>query len=361
MNFDPDQPSPTDAGVFGLPRVPPKEGGVVLVPVPFEATVSYCKGTSLGPKAILEASQQVDLFDAETGCPYEAGITMLPEDPQVLQWDHDGRRAVDQVHRSDSDEARAEANAIGAKLNQWVQETVGQWIDKKCVVGTIGGEHAVSFGAIAAHAERWPGLGVLQLDAHADLREAYEGLRWSHASVMWNVLRELPAVGRLVQVGVRDFGRSELLTILDAPDRIRTSFGERLALAQADGVPWSSLAAQVVEGLPEHVYLSIDIDGLDQGLCPHTGTPVPGGLGFYQAVALVAAVAQSGRRIVGFDLVEVAPGPTGDDWDGNVGARLLYKVIGWTLRSQGRRPHSLFADQRYIRANGPNIKGASRP
>jgi hypothetical protein len=112
-------------------------------------------------------------------------------------------------------------------------------------------------------------------------------------------------------------------------------FDAELARRRFDGESWSSVVREIVDALPQYVYLSFDIDGLDPTLCPHTGTPVPGGLQFQEACALLSAVAKSGRTIVGFDLCEVAPGPDGDEWDGNVGARLLYKMVGATLRSRG--------------------------
>jgi len=138
-----------------------------------------------------------------------------------------------------------------------------------------------------------------------------------------------------VQVGIRDFGEAEFVAIEAGGGRVRTFFDADLARRRFDGEPWSSVVREIVDALPEHVYLSFDIDGLDPTLCPHTGTPVPGGLQFQEACALLAAVARSGRTIVGFDLCEVAPGPDGDEWDGNVGARLLYKMVGATLRSRG--------------------------
>jgi agmatinase len=142
-------------------------------------------------------------------------------------------------------------------------------------------------------------------------------------------------VGKLVQVGVRDLGAAEAAYIRESGGRVVTHFDATLTRARFEGVPWMRQVERIVEGLPELVYLSFDIDGLDPTLCPHTGTPVPGGLSFAEAGALLAGVVASGRRIVGLDLDEVAPGPDGDEWDGNVGARLLYRMIGWTLRSQG--------------------------
>ena len=149
---------------------------------------------------------------------------------------------------------------------------------------------------------------------------------------MENVMR-LEGVGRIVQVGIRDFCEEEVERIAHSAGRVRTFFDVQLAAARSRGALAESFAS-AVSALPEAVYVSFDIDGLNPSLCPHTGTPVPGGLSFHEASALLGAVAQSGRRIVGFDLNEVAPGDGDDEWDANVGARLLYKLIGWTLASQ---------------------------
>ena len=147
-------------------------------------------------------------------------------------------------------------------------------------------------------------------------------------------MRRLPKVAKLVQVGIRDLCEEEHERIEDSRGRIVTHFNSALADATLLGTPFSELCAAICDDLPERVYLSFDIDGLDPALCPHTGTPVPGGLSFQQINFLLRAVVSAGKRIVGFDLTEVAPGPQGDEWDANVGARVLYKMIGWTLKSQ---------------------------
>ncbi|HFE47628.1 MAG TPA: arginase, partial [Nannocystis exedens] len=159
-----------------------------------------------------------------------------------------------------------------------------------------------------------------------------------HASIMDNVLRRCPGVQRLVQVGIRDYCEEEAAAITAAGSRVQAFFDRDLAKRSFAGEPWNETIAAILRSLPEEVYISFDIDGLRPDLCPNTGTPVPGGLSFYQAVALIVALGRSKRRIIGFDLCEVAPSridPT-DEWDGNVGARILYQLCGWTLRSQGR-------------------------
>ena len=339
--FNPNGASTPGSGVYGL-LTPVDEAAVILVPVPFDATTSYRRGTAGGPAAILEASRQVDLFDLQTGRPYEAGIAMLPEDPQFHVWNEAARAAADPVIAEggvwpDQPELAAcaeEVDRIGAAVNERVYQTVKAWLDRGRLVGLVGGDHSTPFGAIQAASERWPGLGVLHIDAHADLRVAYEGFTWSHASILHNVLARLPGVGALVQVGIRDLCEEEYLAIEAGQGRVWTHFDLRLAEARAGGQTWAAQVAEILRPLPDQVYITFDIDGLDPVLCPHTGTPVPGGLSFSDAVTLIQAVVQSGRRIVGFDLNEVAPGPDGDEWDANVGARMLYKLIGFALMSQ---------------------------
>ena len=338
--FDPSSAA-RHGGIYGLP-FEPEASRVVLVPVPWEATVSYGAGTAGGPQAILAASRQVDLLDRETGRPYEAGIAMLPIPGEVRAWsDEARRRALPVIERGGPGQdpelhrAVAEVDALGGRMNGWVHAQASRWLAQDRIVGVVGGDHSVPFGAIRAVAEKHPGVGILHVDAHADLRHAYEGFHWSHASIMNNVLREIPGVARIVQVGIRDFCDEEDVLIRENPARLRTYFDPDLRRLLFEGESWARLAGRIVADLPQRVYVSFDIDGLDPSLCPHTGAPVVGGLSFPEAVALLRTVAESGRRIVGFDLNEVTPDPEGrSDWDGNVGARLLYKEIGFALLSQ---------------------------
>jgi agmatinase len=340
MTFDPSAAASPGSGVFGLPHSE-ADAAVVLVPVPYEATTSYRGGAARGPAAILDASRQVDLFDVETGRPYQDGIHMLPIPERVIAIDRAARRhAADVIaaggvsdDRPDLADAAAQVNAASAEVNAWVEREVQRLFRAGKKVGIVGGDHSVAFGAIAAHARAFPGLGLLHVDAHADLRRAFEGFEHSHASILYNVMERLPDVARLVQVGIRDVSDEEMAYAARSPERIVMHHDATLSAARFEGEPWAAQVRRIVEPLPRDVYVTFDVDGLDPTLCPHTGTPVPGGLSFQEATALVAGVVRSGRRIVGFDLVEVAPGPEGDDWDGNVGARLLYKIIGWMLRS----------------------------
>ncbi len=334
-DFDPSGPAAYD-GIYGLPYTP-DEARVVVIPVPWEPTTSYRKGTRGGPSAILEASRQVDLFDIELGKPYEAGIAMLDVEPDILAWNAEASAASQPVidaggaQGDTSLESKlARANELCRALDARVEAIATKWLDRGKLVGLVGGDHASPFGLMRAVAARHPGMGVLHFDAHADLRDAYEGFERSHASIMFNVHQDIPQIGKIVQVGVRDLSEDEHALASSSP-RIASFYDADIARRTFDGEPFGTIAREIAESLPKEVYVSFDIDGLDPAFCPNTGTPVPGGLGFREACAVLSAVARSGRKIVGFDLNEVA----GEgEWDAIVGARMLYKLIGFTLLSE---------------------------
>ena len=169
--------------------------------------------------------------------------------------------------------------------------------------------------------------------AHADLRDAYEGFTCSHASIMHNAL-QLPQVSRLVQVGIRDYCGAEVELAQRSGGRVVQFDDYKLARNAFEGVAWGTQCDAIIEQLPENVYVSFDIDGLSPDNCPGTGTPVPGGLSYREAVYLLARLAESGRRIVGFDLTEVSPADNDGEWNANVGARVLYKLCNLTLKTK---------------------------
>ena len=341
--FDPNAAAAPGSGIFGLSSTE-DSAAFVLVPVPFDATTSYRRGAAGGPDAIVEASRQIDLFDLDLGRIYESGIALISRseaaEAQFRRWNERAgelaRPIIEAggIAEGESVQALEEVNGICAALNRQVEGEVRGLLERGKTVGLIGGDHATPFGSMAAHAAHCPGMGILHIDAHADLREAFEGFEWSHASIMFNAVKRLSGVSRLVQVGIRDFCEAEYDLIRGSGGRIRTHFWSALSRSLSDGRSWTELCRAVSEDLPENVYVSFDIDGLDPALCPNTGTPVPGGLSFDQANRLLEVVVRDGHRIVGFDLNEVAPGPDGDEWDANVGARMLYKLIGWTRMSR---------------------------
>lgn len=339
QGFDPGGAAVYD-GIYGLPHSV-AEASVVVVPVPWDATTSYLPGTAEGPAAILEASRQVELFDVTTGRPYEAGIAMQPIPADIVAWNTEARRLAVPIIEAGGDlsgdaslaENLRRVNEFGDRVNAHVYAATRALLDAGKLPVVLGGDHSTPYGAIRACAERHPGLGVLHFDAHFDLRVAYEGFTWSHASIMQNVL-VLGDVGRIVHVGIRDFSEAEYELSRGSGGRSVGFLDAKLKERADAGEPWARIAEGIAAELPQTIFVSFDIDGLDPVLCPGTGTPVPGGLAFHQAVAVIAAAVRRGCRIVGCDLNEVAPRDGDGEWNANVGARMLYKVIGYALMSR---------------------------
>lgn len=334
MPFDPDAAATPGSGIYGLPSTR-EESRIVLIPVPFDATTSYRPGTAKGPKAIFEASMQVDLLEPRFGRVYEKGLYLEKPRRRVAKLSREARELAQPIINAGGVSTRkhakalARVNAMCEEVHESVYAQAAQVLQAGKVPALIGGEHSVSFGAIRACAERHTEFGVLQLDAHMDFRPAFEGFTWSHASIMHNVLTRLPEVTRLVQIGIRDFGEGEWAFAKSQGERVSINFDHIWAASLAEGRRLEELAKPAIERLPGKVYVSIDIDGLDPSLCPHTGTPVPGGLSFHQARMIIGWLKDSGRQVVGFDLVEVAPGNKSEpEWDANVGARILYAMCG---------------------------------
>jgi agmatinase len=344
MSFDPNAPAKPGSGVFGLPH-DESEAQVVLVPVPWEATTSYGGGASDGPRAILEASAQVDLFDLDVEKPYAAGIHMLDEPESIIAANGKGKALAERIIEAGGAgedrellEALAKVNALSEQVNEWVKRETARLLDAGKIVGIVGGDHSVPFGALQALAAKHPSFGVLHFDAHSDTRRAYEGFEHSHASIMFNVLERVPQVTKLVQVGIRDVCEEEIDFCRSQGARVRMFSDRELVKRRHAGEPFAKTVKDIVKELPAEVWVSFDIDGLDPRFCPHTGTPVMGGLEPSDVVAILREVALAGKRIVGFDLNEVAPNQSdeNDEWDGNVGARMLYKLVAFTLASQGK-------------------------
>jgi agmatinase len=327
--LDPNAPADPGAGLYGL-SVPPDEAAAVAIPVPFDATCSYRRGAARGPAAILRASHQVELRDLVFGEPWRSGICMLAPDPRL---------AAIQEEAGAEGASLARRNELSAELNAIVEREVGAVLDRGALPVVVGGDHSVPFGAFAAVTARHPGLGILHFDAHSDLREAYEGLTFSHASILFNAMTRLDGIARLVQVGIRDPGPAELERIESSGGRIQTLFDHVWARAKLAREDLRALVQRALEPLPEEIWITFDVDGLDPSLCPGTGTPVPGGLTWHEVALWLEEVGASGRRVLGADLVEVAPGyePAGQDsLDAMVGARLLYRLIGTAIRSQDK-------------------------
>lgn len=264
-----------------------EEAGIIILPVPFDAGSTWLKGSNSGPLAILEASPNLEFFDIETGTEvYREGIhtvaAIRASQPEML---------VESVY--------------GAAAGH---------LEAGRFVVTVGGNHTVCLGSVKAHAEVYKDLTVLQLDAHADLREEYDGSRYNHACIMARIGEFCP----FVQVGIRSMDVSEM----DAMNVDRTFFAHDIH----DSMSW---IPDAVDLLNEHVYITIDLDVFDPGIMPSTGTPEPGGLGWYQVLDLLREVAGQ-RKIVGFDVVELRPGANkAPDF---LAAKLIYKLLSYIRR-----------------------------
>ena len=338
--FDPSQPGQADQSLFGLPFTA-DQSQIIIIPVPWEVTVSYGSGASKGPKAILNASSQVDLHHQEYPELWKLGIH-LDNSTQTKNWKKESKKlkklaqpiiqALENGHDINQDKTlqanQQTINNACQKLNQQVCEQTQKWLQKNKLVALLGGDHSTPLGYYQALAIQHDNFGILHLDAHMDLRIAYEGFTYSHASVMYNAL-QINQITKIVQVGIRDFCQQEAHTAQTNRIIVHTDTDQKAA--QYTGTTWAQQCDNIIAQLPQKVEVSFDIDALQSWYCPNTGTPVPGGIAFEQATYLLSKLANSNKQIIGFDLVEVAPGQ--DDWDGNVGARLLYHLCGMLAKN----------------------------
>jgi len=341
-NFDPNQPGLADATIFGLP-FDAENSEIIVIPVPWEVTVSYGSGASKGPEAILEASYQVDLMHEEFPELWKLGI-YFDEIPQELKKNSKKYKKLVSpiIELLEAGELlenhpkflkkQKQINDACQEMVKWVNERTTFWQNQNKLVVLIGGDHSTPLGYYQALAKKHGNFGILHLDAHLDLRIAYEGFTYSHASIMYNTL-SIKNVEKILSVGIRDFCEQEVGVAKKHNKRIKVISENHLKGNQFNGINWDKQCDEIIAQLPEKVCISFDIDGLDPKFCPNTGTPVPGGLEFHQATYLMNKLVASGKTIIGFDLVEVAPGKN-DDWDGNVGARMLFHMCGALAKSQ---------------------------
>lgn len=333
--FNPDENGLIFHGIFGLP-FNAEESKLVLVPVPWEATVSYKGGTAEGPKAILDASQQIDLYDPINPNGWKKGIAMQ-EISASIQSDNKITREktlkyFDKYVNGEIDlNLQLEINKDCLNLKNKVKEITTNLLNENKIVGIVGGDHSVPLGYLESLSLKYENFGVLHIDAHADLRDSYEGLTYSHASIFFNALK-IKNISKIVQIGIRDFCAQEYKLVQKEKDRIAFFTEYEIKKAAFEGITLKEKFGEVIACLPQNVYISFDIDGLIPYLSPNTGTPVIGGFTVEEIVFLIEEIIDSGRTIIGFDLSEVAKGA--DEWDGNVGARILYKLCLLTLKSQ---------------------------
>ncbi len=343
QNFDPSQPGLADATIFGLP-FSAEQSEIIIIPVPWEVTVSYGSGASDGPQAILDASFQVDLNHQDFPELWKLGM-FYAEIPKEWKSNSDKNKALAQPiiealeagqdlnNHSNLLNDLATINSVCSDLHHQVKETVLYWMNQGKKVVLLGGDHSTPLGYYEALATKYDNFGILHLDAHMDLRIAYEGFTYSHASIMYNAL-QIPQISKIVQVGIRDFCEQEVAVVKNEKGRVLINTDSDLKKETFEGKTWQQQCDTIITSLPQRVCISFDVDGMYPWYCPNTGTPVPGGFSFEQATYLFNKLAESGKEIIGFDLVEVAPGDN-DDWDGNVGARMLFHMCGVLAKNNG--------------------------
>lgn len=340
-NFDPNVVGNPNNNIFGLP-FSEAESALVLLPVPWEVTVSYGAGTSRAAEHIWKASIQVDLLDTDVPDGWKKGFYLRETNKKILlKSDYLRKEAelfIDYISKGEivgnnkfMCKSLKEINEGGVMLNNWVYEQTNELLEQGKLVGLIGGDHSTPLGYIKALAKKYGSFGILQIDAHCDLRKSYEHFTYSHASVMYNVLNEIEGVEKLVQVGIRDFCSEEWDYINNSNGRVVTYFDKDIKTRQYEGETWKQITDEIVNQLPQLVYISFDIDGLDPKLCPNTGTPVQGGFESEEILYLFKKIVASGKQLIGFDFVEVGVGET--DWDSNVGAHLLWRMCNLMVKN----------------------------
>lgn len=327
--------------IFGIP-VTEEDARIVILPVPWEVTVSSSAGTARAPEHIFKASMQVDLHDADFKETWRQGFFIRPADKKILlKSDYLRKEAelyIDYISRGELVENNAfmtkslkEINEGGLYMNKWVYDQTKDLLAAGKLVGLLGGDHSTPLGYFKAIAEKHGEFGILQIDAHCDLRKGYENFKYSHASIMYNALNEIDNLKKLVQIGIRDLGPEEMEYIEENNERVITFFDKDIKERMYEGQTWKEISNEIVNHLPQKVHLSFDIDGLDPKLCPNSGTPVHGGFETEQVYYLLKNIIRSGRQLIGFDLTEVGVGDT--NWDSNVGARVLFKLCNFLIAS----------------------------
>ncbi len=326
-DFDPNGPGQRNGNFIGLP-FDEDTAQNILLPVAWDVTTSYAAGTAQAPELIRTASLQLDLYDKDAPNAWKKGIYMLPANTEQIRQNQHYRTKAEQVIAQLESGKQADPNMLAdindacKKSNNNIYEQSKYFLKKNKKIGLIGGEHSVPLGYLRALAEHYKGFGILQIDAHCDLRNAYEGFTYSHASIMYNAL-QIPNIQRIVQVGIRDYCEEEYDYIQNSNGRVVAFFDEHIKAQLFEGATYNTISDQIIAALPEYVYISFDMDGLTPALCPNTGTPVPGGLSFEQAIFLIKKLRRFDKKIIGFDVSETGHA----EWDANVAARVIYKMV----------------------------------
>ncbi len=339
QSFDPNAPGDLSNNIFGLP-FDVNNAKVVIVPLPWDATVSNKSGACYGPGNIKEQSYQIDLFDPVAPGMWKNGIAMDEIPGKILKTNLECLDKVEKfVRTTDGVKSRninvrkkiiGEVNSTYKNILFETEQKCKKYLEEGKYVVLLGGDHSTALSLLNAVSAKNENFGILQLDAHADLRKSYEGFENSHASVMYNALN-ISQISKIVQVGVRDYCDEENETVVKNQQRIKMFTARDIYKLLFNNKSWNDICESIVDELPENVYISYDVDFLNPSECPTTGTPVPGGFSYEQSLYLVDKVVSAGKKIIGIDLVETGQGSL----DGVISCRLLYRMIISMLQSNG--------------------------
>ncbi|MCZ0932170.1 MAG: arginase family protein [Oligoflexia bacterium] len=312
---------------------------LILIPAPWSATVSYGGGTEKGPELVRKASHQLDFFNPLFQCSYNDRIHFEENDPVIESLNSQALNWLKKLEAKKTPRFYDSINQASQSVLDWLYEKSLKASHQEKIPALVGGEHSVSEGILSFIGDKYKGdYGILHLDAHADLRETYQGFKHSHASVMDNVLNLKQPPKKLVQVAVRDLCESEYKKIKE-DRRIHCYFDEEIYTRIFKGEKWAVICEEIISQLPYRVYVSLDVDGLSWSYAPGTGTPVPGGLSFNQVLYLLAEIKRQNKKVISFDVVETSAGGENQNFaerNGNVSARLIYYLSGLALHSYGK-------------------------
>lgn len=342
FNFYSDDPD--SSFYFRLPT-PPSKADLVLVSVPWGVTLTSGNGTLYTPDAIIESSARVCRYDVASGTTIKGRVATADVDYDIQELaqhlNSDAKHLFQRLSSGgtiDGDYYRRKKNRIEAGFAEMHERVYGQvvsYVRQGKTIGIVGGDHSVSFGAVRALAERNDGLGILYLDSHCDLKSRFDILKYSPRSIAGSILKEIPGIHSMTQVGVCEATRSEF-EIASSEPRLTIFTRGNVTERTGNGERWADICNEITATLPEKVYISLDVDVFESGSFPNVVYPVPGGMRFEDMMFLLRTVATSGREIVGFDVTEIVPAAE-NSIDAVNGAYLIARLAAMALESRSSR------------------------
>ncbi len=340
--FNPNQAITANGNIFGFP-CNEENADLIIVPVPWDATASYGKGSHLGPQAILKASTQLNFFHHDLEKAHETKVFMTEVSSEWKKINSQNAEKSTEYIRYLEKEGEEKAfgyfkseieniNHVHQVLTENLKERCISLLDQNKMVGILGGEHSVSLGLIQALNDKYDDFGVLHIDAHADLKFEYLGFEQSHASIMRNVMSTCANMSKLIQIGVRELSESEFDFSKDQ-EKISTYYDWAIKKDMLKGKSWFEIITEIINQMPSNIYISFDIDGLKPYLCPNTGTPVAGGFELNEVQLLFSEIINAGKNVIGFDLCEVSPS-NDNDIDAYFGAQALWELTCYAEKSR---------------------------